>query len=200
MIRIPSSELQAIALFTADKNEVRYYMRGVHITSNQIQATNGHIVGRLSYPISGGEEIPEKGILIDGKAIADLFRGMTAKEKRDSIVSITTEPGDFIKLECEERAVISNLDFNQFPDIDRVIPADEQFTGEAFNVVRLNWEYMALFQKVADILKKKKRSKTVFTDVDLHLNSNPEGVARVLIPGAETFNGVIMPMRRETGE
>ena len=198
MVRIPSSELQAIALFTADKNEVRYYMRGVHITSNQIQATNGHIVGRLSYPISGGEEIPEKGILIDGKAIADLFRGMTAKEKRDSIVSITTEPGDFIKLECRGRTVISNLDPYHYPDIDRVLPEDAQFTGEAFNVVRLNWEYMALFQKVGALLKKE--TKSAFVEVDLHLNNSPECVSRVLIPGVNAFIGAIMPMRRETGE
>ncbi|EMA5890781.1 hypothetical protein U3Y45_004860, partial [Salmonella enterica] len=48
---IIQSKLIRAALVCAAKNDVRYYLNGLHITAKYIEATNGHVALRIEHGI-----------------------------------------------------------------------------------------------------------------------------------------------------
>lgn len=48
---IIQSKLIRAALVCAAKNDVRYYLCGIHITPKHIEATNGHVALRMEHGI-----------------------------------------------------------------------------------------------------------------------------------------------------
>ncbi len=48
---IIQSKLIRAALVCAAKNDVRYYLNGLHITPKYIEATNGHVALRIEHGI-----------------------------------------------------------------------------------------------------------------------------------------------------
>jgi len=108
---IPTRLLRA-ALVCVAKNEVRYYLEGVHITPKYIEATNGHVALRMEHGIKTRKNIIVK---FDGSvpARAETTQLVFSKE---SLAIHRDIYGGRIGF-----TVIRLLD-GRFPDVDRVIP------------------------------------------------------------------------------
>lgn len=191
-INLPVNHLAALNLATAKKGEVRYNLQAVHVSPNGwMAATNGHLLVRLRFrPFDN--IIPARGLLISSAAITDLLKGLSPTKKRNGIVLVEFDPDEqhsTIKLTYNERTVTSSLKFSQYPDVDQFIPAPEK-CGNIDGPVILNWEYMALFQKIATLLSGTTKTPTILLDINKSTNS-PH---RVTSPQLDYFTGVIMPL------
>jgi DNA polymerase-3 subunit beta len=101
------------ALVCAAKNDVRYYLNGLHITPKYIEATNGHVALRMAHGIRTKKNIivrfvgnvparAETTELIFGKELIAVHRD--AHQRRIAVSGIELVNG-------------------RFPDLDRVIPS-----------------------------------------------------------------------------
>ncbi|SFO10014.1 hypothetical protein [Xenorhabdus japonica] len=109
---IIKSNLLRAALVCVAKNDPRYYLYGVHITSKYLESTNGHVALRL-----------EHGVNTRRQAIVQ-FHGKIPKKAETTELHFTKEPYAVHRDIAGVRVgftVLSMLD-GLFPDLDRVIP------------------------------------------------------------------------------
>lgn len=125
---IPTRLLRA-ALVCVAKNDARYYLEGVHITSKYIEATNGHVAVRMEHGIKTRKDIIVK------------FEGVVPAKAEKTELIFTKEPlaihRDVNGLRIGFTAM--RLLDGRFPDLDRIIPSiiDESVTPP------VQGEYMA---------------------------------------------------------
>ncbi|MBD2816796.1 hypothetical protein ID850_19195 [Xenorhabdus sp. Flor] len=112
---IINSNLLRAALVCVAKNDLRYYLHGVHITPKYLESSNGHVALRL-----------EHGVSTRRKAIVQ-FHGKIPKKAETTELHFTKEPyavhRDITGMRVGFTALLM-LD-GRFPDLDRVIPEKE---------------------------------------------------------------------------
>lgn len=106
------SRLIRAALVCVAKKDPRYYLQGIHITPNYIEATNGHVALRM-----------EHGIRTNKNAIIS-FAGSIPARSETTEIHFSKEPYAVHRDESGERigfTVLKILD-GRFPDMERVMP------------------------------------------------------------------------------
>ncbi|MGS3467593.1 hypothetical protein ACB303_16205 [Citrobacter farmeri] len=114
---IIQSKLIRAALVCAAKNDVRYYLNGVHITSKYIEATNGHVALRMEHGIR-----TKKNIIIQ-------FEGPVPAKAETTELVFNKEAFAIHRDACERRISITGIKLvnGRFPDLERVIPKEVDF-------------------------------------------------------------------------
>lgn len=108
---IPSKLIHA-ALVCAAKNDVRYYLCGLHITPKYIEATNGHVALRMEHGIK-----TKKNIIVQ-------FEGTVPVKAETTELIFNKEPIAIHRDQFQRRLSITGIRLvdGRFPDLDRVIP------------------------------------------------------------------------------
>jgi len=187
MIKINLSVLLS-ALIIAPKKDVRYYLNGVFVSVDRVVATDGHRM--FGYDLSatyqeGGDNFdndqPIEPIIIPRESIEQLNKSLTAKERRDAVITIIKINDHYVLCHGSIEIMFKPID-GKYPDYKRVIPKD--YTPKYHS--SYNWAYMADFQKISKLLGNK------FGVARLLPNGNDS--ALVILPDAAA-TCVIMPMR-----
>lgn len=108
---IQSKQIRA-ALVCAAKNDVRYYLCGVHITPKYIESTNGHVALRMDHGIR-----TKKNIIVQ-------FEGNVPAKAETTELIFSKEPIAIHRDHHQNRLAITGIKLldGRFPDLDRVIP------------------------------------------------------------------------------
>ena len=108
---IPSKLIRA-ALVCAAKNDVRYYLCGLHVTPKHIVATNGHVALRMEHGIR-----TKKNIIVQ-------FEGNVPAKAETTELIFNKEPIAIHRDMFQRRLSITGIKLldGRFPDLDRVIP------------------------------------------------------------------------------
>jgi hypothetical protein len=193
-MKIEGKVLQAVALAAAVK-DVRYYLNGVHVDDTHIEASNGHMVARLAHNIEVSDWMPQHGVIIPTEVITGLFRGLTAKQKRECVVVLDKVEGRVI-VSTEGRTMIVDTDhYSEFPNVGRVIPEEpHHLPVKAPSVINFNWEYMATFLKIRRVMEGNTEKGFEVVSLETPKESEPMGACRVSFPGISEFVGAIMPV------
>jgi len=98
----------------ASKNDVRYYLNGLHIDSKHVTGTDGHRMARFTHnqAIDGLDVIIPRFTIPAGTEYVSLD---VDPEKQETTISIGFKTKPAIK------SILSNID-GRYPDVDRVIP------------------------------------------------------------------------------
>ena len=134
-MKINSKQLRAAQICQA-KDDVRYYLNGIHIYKNKIEATNGHIAVQMT---------------MDHRIKCDLIvniQGPIPKKAQDSIFVFGDDNfvkhydsfGSLIKI-----SVVDVID-GKFPDISKVLPTK----FESILTIGVETAYLGLFSKMFD--------------------------------------------------
>jgi DNA polymerase III sliding clamp (beta) subunit (PCNA family) len=178
-------ELKALARF-ASKQDIRFYLMGVCVTQDCrgtiIEATNGHMLGRLRLN-SEPHETPKRVII----KLSDIDQLKGTKKTADDWLHFTVDGVKIDVIGPDASMTLTALE-GTFPDTDRVTPKilrDEDAKPASFNP-----EYLLAFMQAAEDLTGKKQTPRVF-----HQGNN---AALVALPAVDEFVGVIMPMREDS--
>lgn len=114
---IPSKLIHA-ALVCAAKNDVRYYLCGLHITPKYIEATNGHVALRMEHGIK-----TKKNIIVQ-------FEGSVPVKAETTELIFNKEPIAIHRDQFQRRLSITGIKLldGRFPDLDCVIPKKMDLT------------------------------------------------------------------------
>jgi DNA polymerase III subunit beta len=168
-IQLPVNALKAMSVL-ASKQDIRYYLNGVLVQSNdaytRMVATDGHLLGiyQISETAHDGESF---SIIVPNEIIAKL-------DKRDNFLA------------CENgKWTIDGMAFSPvdgtFPDYMRVLPT-KPATGEA---AQFNPELITRFVKCSKLLNGTKHP----------IIAHNGGSSALVDLGLDRFIGVVMPMR-----
>lgn len=174
-------ELKAISRFASTK-DIRFYLMGVCVTQNQrgtvIEATNGHMMGRLRV---SAEPKPEARVIIQSSDIAKL-KG--TKKNANDWLHFTVD-GLKIEVIAPDATMTFQALEDRFPDTDRVTPKvlkDEQTKPSHFNP-----EYLMSFMQASEDITGRKQIPRII--------QRGEDSALVLLPLVDDFVGILMPVR-----
>lgn len=109
---IIQSKLIRAALVCAAKNDVRYYLNGLHITPKHIEATNGFVALRMTH-----------GIRTKKNIIVQFEGGVPAKAETTELI-FSKEPIAVHRDQFQRRLSITGIKLVDgcFPDLERIIP------------------------------------------------------------------------------
>jgi DNA polymerase-3 subunit beta len=173
---IKTNELKALLLCAA-KNDVRYYLNGVHFesTNNGIIAasTDGHRLLCINLP----NELVESVKALIPRALIE-----AAVKTKAPTIDITIDAGN-VTLSSMGQNVSGSLTEGVFPDYRRVIP--EKVSGIQGN--EFNNEYLVDFDKIGKLVNGGKAS----------VLQNDAGSAALVKYTDENVIGVIMPFKHE---
>lgn len=115
---IIQSKLIRAALVCAAKNDVRYYLNGVHITPKYIESTNGHVALRMEHGIR-----TKKNIIVQ-------FEGPVPAKAETTELVFNKEAFAIHRDAFERRISITGIKLvdGRFPDMERVIPKKVDFS------------------------------------------------------------------------
>lgn len=123
---ILQSKLIRAALVCAAKNDVRYYLNGVHITPKYIESTNGHVALRMEHGIR-----TKKNIIVQ-------FEGPVPAKAETTELVFNKEAFAIHRDAFERRISITGIKLvdGRFPDMERVIP--KKWISVSIRLSRLN--------------------------------------------------------------
>lgn len=188
----------------ASKEEGRYHLNGVHFTKDYTESTNGHVLGRITYPTQMDiEELPAQ-IKSDLKDKIDDFivplRGIKDLKFPQKVilpilqyvyvdVESTNKNGvaRFSSTDLETTPVteIRKID-GEFPETDRVWPKEEEAVFE----ICIDSNYLKIMADIASKFSKHGGCKLTFYGID-----SPVKIHAYNSDTDQTFTGVIMPMK-----
>ncbi|EJR9127175.1 hypothetical protein N0872_001316 [Salmonella enterica] len=115
---IIQSKLIRAALVCAAKNDVRYYLNGLHITPKYIEATNGHVALRIEHGIR-----TKKNIIVQ-------FEGPVPVKAETTELVFNKEAFAIHRDAFNRRISITGIRLVDgcFPDMERVIPKKVDFS------------------------------------------------------------------------
>jgi DNA polymerase-3 subunit beta len=122
------------AILFAGKQDVRYYLNGVHVTAGRVQSSNGHAA------FFHKADIPDGVDVIIPREVLEQVLKVKAKECELSI-------GETCSIQCAGIEFKFRPVDGKFPDCQRIIPT--QVTGEA---ATFNPDYLVACQKAAKVL------------------------------------------------
>jgi DNA polymerase III beta subunit, central domain len=133
-MQIDTKKLKA-ALAIAPKNQLRFYLNGVHYNSelNALEATDAYCAIRIAKAAEG--ELLNKNLIIPREAA----KAAVKQAEQDDIdtISLVLRDGGQAKLGS---IIFTPID-GDFPNVDKVMPQEYQDTGAehpAFNIYLLN--------------------------------------------------------------
>jgi len=183
--KLPAALFKA-AMLCQSKNDVRYYLAGVHVTSTRIAATNGHILfinEDEKWQKDYKNDLPEKGIIV----ILDSTIPAKARTLKFNPISDSVGICEMIdsNLLLVKRCTFGIVD-GKFPKLDKVIPSGKR---KATLNIAFNAQYLALIGKVFSCLGRFSGARLDFYGDDkvaCCVDVNPEF-------GESKF--ILMPMR-----
>lgn len=127
------THLLRAALVCVAKNDPRYYLQGIHINNNYIEATNGHVAVRMAHGIN-----TRRNSIIE-------FCGLVPKKAVTTEIHFTKEPYAVHRDSAGTRVGFTALKLHdaRFPDLDRVIPENHELCLPLFQA-----RYLAYPQKM----------------------------------------------------
>lgn len=164
---VPIGYLRAAMLAQA-KDDVRYYLKGIHFKGNKIESTNGHIAyqATLNQGLNDVYNEFDKTITEDCQVPDDLI----IKIDRKIPASTKVRNIAFAKIELEDKnkVLIRYLDYmntqvdvghgdildGRFPDIDKVL--EKHFNSEEVKneTISINSEYLGVVDKIGKTTSK----------------------------------------------
>lgn len=190
IIYAPVEALRAHQL-TRAKNEIRYYLNGIHFIGNKIQSTNGHVCLETEHSLV---EAPDAGVILAMSA-PPAGRIYTAVIDTDAgIVYWLDVAADKVKDLSEidhkkARVAVGTVDVIEakYPDIARVMSTANK--PKSVDVIGIATEYLNLIPKVA----KKLGVKMPFAKFEFNGTAEPMKVTIKTADGDATL--IIMPAR-----
>lgn len=134
-MKINSKQLRAAKVCQA-KDDVRYYLNGIHIYKNKIEATNGHIAVQMTMK----NRIKRDLILNIQGPIPKTAKDSIFVFGKDNFVKHYDSFGSLIKI-----SVVDVID-GKFPDINRVLPTK----FESVDSIGVKASYIGLFGEMFD--------------------------------------------------
>lgn len=198
-MEIPFRLLLAANIMSA-KKDIRYYLNGVHVANEYVEATDGHRAIRIMAHQRDGDEIIEgydngfgENFIIPTDAISNLAKMMTPAERKKVIVTLQEEPGGegvfSLRSMSDLKIVLFKPIAGTYPNVGAVIPDKEKKPEHHFSY---NWKYMVDFQKAAELITLISNSAVLM---------KPQGSSGALVEFDANYYdeaiGVIMPMRHE---
>ena len=181
-LTIQTNQLKALLLCAA-KNDVRYYLNGVHFesTPNGIIAasTDGHRLLCVNLPSEQAEGV---NCLVPRALIEAAVKIKTAVKPDNAMIDITID-GSSVTLSSAGQNVSGSLTEGVFPDFRRVIP--EKVSGIQGN--EFNNEYLVDFDKIGKLVNGGKAS----------VLQNDVGFSALVHFDNPDVIGVLMPLRHE---
>jgi DNA polymerase-3 subunit beta len=173
---IKTNELKALLLCAA-KNDIRYYLNGVHFESSAngiiAASTDGHRLLCINLPSEQAEGI---------KALIPRALIEAAIKTKAPVIDIKIEGGN-VTLSSAGQNVSGSITDGVFPDYRRVIP--EKVSGIQGN--EFNNEYLVDFDKIGKLVDGGKAS----------VLQNDVGMSALVHFDNQNVIGVIMPLRHE---
>lgn len=140
---IIKSHLLRAALVCVARKDPRYYLEGVHITPQHIEATNGHVALRMEHGAK------------TSKNVTVWFGGAVPARAETTEIHFSKEPYAVHRDEAGERigfTVLKTLD-GRFPDMDRIIPKSvDTNANPALSAHYLSYP-VKMFGKKSDLLR-----------------------------------------------
>lgn len=177
-------------LHLAAKKDIRYYLQGINVVIDNrgtyLQATDGHIMGRLMIDQSIKLQSP-KNVILPTEALIKL-KG--TKKQGEEWLHFTV---DGMVIECiagDSTMRFASVDA-RFPDCDRVLPL--VLSSEDIAPSNFNPDLLVRFVDASEELYGKRQIPNLFQ------RGNSSGVVSFSLD--DSFVGVIMPMRdQESGK
>jgi DNA polymerase III sliding clamp (beta) subunit (PCNA family) len=177
-ITIPAAVIKTAQLFQASKDDVRYYLIGLHLKNSKgvltVEATNGHSLCQMKV-VNEAEDF-DVILNLDSIKMSPKFL-----KKPDSVVELSTEHFKNFEATCDNVTTRLQAIEGKFPDAQRFIPTET--SGESSQI---NPEDLMKFKKASQLLN---RSKGTF-----ELQHNGLSAALVNID-SYSFAGVVMPWK-----
>ncbi len=175
-LTIKTNELKALLLCAA-KNDVRYYLNGVHFESTPggiiAASTDGHRLLCVNLPNEQAEGV---------KCLIPRALIEAAVKTKAQVIDVMID-GQQVTLSSAGQNVSGSLTEGVFPDFRRVIP--EKVSGIQGN--EFNNEYLVDFDKIGKLINGGKAS----------VLQNDVGMSALVRFGNPDVIGVIMPFRHE---
>ena len=170
---IGSSTLNTLAKFVAKDND-RRALQAVAIIGNEVVATNGCILAKVTLP---GEADTAPVLYIP-----------TAKFKASEHPTITRS-GDTVNLDTGYMVIKQDIFHDNYPDIDQIIPTTPPEFTIAFST-----EYLMILCELFKGSKNRDNIVTNYMELDFH-GPTSSVVARGNTKHGEAITALIMPLR-----
>lgn len=175
MFTVDTNLVKAAQLFTADKDEVRDYLRGFCVEPHPnggvtVTGSNGHMLF-VAYDPLGYTNKEQTTILVDGK----LLQKDTKLVYNDENNELSVEMGQVLLRRLIPVVEFTVYDF--YPAWRRVVP---KITGDyqSYGLPHLNSKYLAILEKVPAVLGASKKKMGNFTVRLTSTGKNSAVVAR----------------------
>lgn len=162
-MKIKSKLLRAAQVCQA-KNDIRYYLNGIHIKGRYVESTDGHCCVRMT--MDKHVEV-ERIVNIHGRVPA---KAVSSTFEIGEVEAIVKHYDQFCQLIGVQ--VVDVIE-GKFPDFDSVIPKSGK---KAINEIGFSPEYISRFSKMFSIGKRPCHAKVEFfgKDAAINLTSNDE--------------------------
>ena len=159
----------------APKQDIRYYLNGVLLTSDYLAATNGNYLVKVDNKTGG----VLNNIIIDRFDLAIKLKLFT--KKNPPILQVKTINGE--QVPCLDEYELKTVDGN-FPDINRVIFDAPQKSYTAPLEIGLDLKLLAVLSKAIDVISDHKISgaKFTFSDCESSVKIEKTNITGVLMP------------------
>lgn len=172
---IPKLAWLKAVMFSAAKNDIRYYLNGVMVRNGEVAATNGNmaLIIKSDDIKSDGEYIIDNDTL---KMIVTVHKGIKGDNRIEVIDGVVTTG--------KSKVHITPVD-GKFPDVNRVIP--QETSGE---IAHFNAEYLLNCQKAnCEFLGRK------YAHIKLQHNGKDGAKFESEDKEGNKLFGVVMPVR-----
>ena len=182
-------DLKALDLFI-DRKDVRYFLTGLHLDNKYMTATNGIVLLRIRHDQDLG--LGEDGIVVSLPKVtvkaSDLQCSISIEETETPVPhgnDTVTEYSRVARLFINDTVHKLEIIDGQYPDVTKVIPAENQpkQSDSSFQS-----QYLELIAKTARLLNKNKK------ETSCRFYGETNSVHRVDIGGRDDVDMVIMPI------
>ena len=190
-----ANDLKALDLFSA-KNDVRYWLNGIHIDRNHVTATNGHVLLRICHgqnldlgPDGIVLALPKFTVKASNPGCAISIKNIETGTPHTTgyVLSVTETATLLINAEKHDLEILDG----QYPDVSKVIPEFVKKEDRSFHAP-FNAKYLELIGKTAKLLNPKNKNKNLACWI---YGENPQNAHRVEIQNRDDIDILIMPVR-----
>ena len=189
---LKQSTLDAMLLI-AGKNDIRYYLNGVHIewdaTTTRAVGCDGHKMG--IFQSAAPDNRGAGSITIPRDIIENLPKG---NAKRPLVLTFSQISDTHWQIDTGNATIKFAPFEDKYPDFRRVVHS-VQTAGTTGVAAGFNLEYLNQFEKCGNILGGSK----LRVGNRLRLHHNGDNAALVLLNCVDGFAGVVMPLRDSVG-
>jgi DNA polymerase-3 subunit beta len=189
---VKQSTLDALLLI-AGKNDIRYYLNGVHIefneTTTRAVGCDGHKLG--IFQNAAPDNRGNGSITIPRDIIENLPKG---NAKRPLVLTFSQISDTHWQIDTGNATIKFAPFEDKYPDFRRVVHS-VQTAGTSGVAAGFNLDYLNQFEKCGNVLAGSK----LRVGNRLRLHHNGDNAALVLLNCVDGFAGVVMPLRDSVG-